>query len=295
MVAKMSALTAQVGDAEIARVEEMRQELPLAALTHDQSLLSPHPSWLAPYVDTERGSIELVVQTWLLHVGGKTIVIDPCSGNGRERPVLPSMHRLDTPFLERFEATGVRPEDVDYVFCTHLHCDHCGWNTRLSGGRWVPTFPKARYLFVRREVARWDPARPDHRPVDFNVGVYEDSVRPVIEAGLADLVPDRHAILPGLTIEPAYGHTAGHSLLHLESRGEEAYFTGDAFHHPLQVLRPGLHLEGCDDLAAAIATREYLCRTIAERAALMVPAHFAGPHCGRIVSDGDGFRFEGQG
>ncbi len=292
MRARSDELAVRVADAEIRRVEEIRQELPLTALTDDRELVAANESWLAPFYDPLRQSFELVFQTWILSIGDKTVVVDPCNGNGRNRPVLSNFHQLQTPFLERFEATGLRPEDVDFVFCTHFHCDHCGWNTRLSGGRWVPTFPNARYLFVRREAERWDPRRPGHQAVAYNVGVYEDSVLPIIEAGLADLVADRYAILPGLEIEPAYGHTLGHSTLRLHSGGEEAYFTGDAFHHPLQVLRPELHLEGCDDLQMAIATRRRLCDTIAERGALMIPAHFSGPHYGRVIKAAEGFRFE---
>jgi glyoxylase-like metal-dependent hydrolase (beta-lactamase superfamily II) len=282
---------AQIGDAEIRRVEEMRQRLPISLLTDDHEFVRANHSWLEPFYDPADQTFELVFQTWIVTLAGKTAVIDPCNGNGRSRPVLPAFDHLDTPFLERLEATGTRPEDVDFVFCTHLHCDHCGWNTRLHDGRWVPTFPNARYLFVRREVERWDPARPGHSPVEYNIGVYEDSVRPILDAGLADLVADHHAILPGLEIEPAYGHTAGHSALHLQSRDEHAWFTGDAFHHPLQVLRPQLHLEGCDDTQQAIATRERLIAEIAARDALMIPAHFSGPHYGRVARLAEGFRF----
>jgi len=186
----------------------------------------------------------------------------------------------------------VRPDQVDVVFCTHLHCDHCGWNTQLKAGRWVPTFPNARYLFVRREVERWDPGRPGHRAVDYNVGVFEDSVAPILEAGLAELVEDRHAVCEVLTIEPAWGHTGGHSTLRYAERGDELIFTGDAFHHPLQVLDPTLHLEGCDDLEAAVATRRRLREALAARGAVMLPAHFPAPHGGRVTGAGEAFRFQ---
>jgi len=291
MITQKAEPLAHIGDAQIRRVEEMRQKIPMAMLTEDRAFVRANQSWLSPFYDSTDDCFELVFQMWILDIAGKTVVVDPCNGNGRSRPVLTAFDHLDTPFIERLEATGTRPEDVDFVFCSHLHCDHCGWNTRLDNGRWVPTFPNARYLFVRREVERWEPSRPGHRPVEYNIGVYEDSVRPVLDAGLADLVADHHAILPGLAIEPAPGHTTGHSVLHLNSRGEDAWFTGDAFHHPLQVLRPELHLEGCDDLQQAVATRERLLHAIAERDGLMIPAHFAGPHRGRVAKSPDGFRF----
>jgi glyoxylase-like metal-dependent hydrolase (beta-lactamase superfamily II) len=103
---------------------------------------------------------------------------------------------------------SIRPEDVDYVFCTHLHHDHCGWSTQLRDGRFVPTFPKARYLYVRREYERWDTRRPDHKPVDYNVGVFERSVLPIVEAGLADLVIDTHRLSSSVSIEPSVKRNA---------------------------------------------------------------------------------------
>jgi glyoxylase-like metal-dependent hydrolase (beta-lactamase superfamily II) len=282
-----------VGDAEILRVEEQSRPVSLDLLNPDAELVAANMHWLAPaFVDAEAQTFSLVFQTWIVRLDGMTIVVDPCNGNGRDR-LMPHFHQLDTPFLEHLE-TIVRVDEVDVVFCTHLHCDHCGWNTRLRDGRWTPTFPNARYVFVRREAERWDPRRAGHLPVDYNVGVYEDSVLPVIEAGLAELVGDHHTISPVLRVEPAYGHTSGHSMLVLTTSDGEVVFTGDTFHHPLQVLDPRLHLQGCDDLAAAIETRRRVREMLAERNALMVPAHFSAPHAGRVVLEAGRYGFVAQ-
>jgi glyoxylase-like metal-dependent hydrolase (beta-lactamase superfamily II) len=278
-------------DYQITRAEELTIHVPLATLGVDPAFVAAHRDQLAPYFLSEGdSSFPFVFQSWIVHAGGLTIVVDPCNGNGRERPTLPPAHRLDTPFLERFEATGTRPEDVDIVFCTHLHCDHCGWNTRLRGGRWVPTFPNARYLFQRREVERWDP-RNGFPAVDYNVGVFEDSVQPVIDAGLAELIDGRHVLRPGIEIQPAPGHTLAHAILRLALPETAIYFTGDVFHHPLQVIDTRLNLPGGDDDATGDATRLRLARTIAEENAIMVPAHFPAPHAGRIEQDARGRRF----
>ena len=194
--------------------------------------------------------------------------------------------------FQRFNATGVRPEEVDYVFCTHMHHDHCGWNTQLRGGRYVPTFPNARYLFLRREYERWDPNGANYQAVDYNEGVYQRSILPVVEAGLADLVMERHRILPGLNIEPAPGHTIGHAMLHLVSQAEEAYFSGDVFHHPLQLTDPSIQFGDCDDLAQAIATRQRLIALGLEREALIIPAHLPFPHAGRVSQINGAIMFE---
>lgn len=271
----------RIGAAEIRRVEEMRIQSPMWVLTQDRALLEANQHWLAPPFLNPDGSWDFVFQSWILIVDSKVFVIDPCTGNGRPH-LYPMFEMLDTPYLERFAATGIDPEDVDYVFCTHFHHDHCGWCTRLRDGRFVPTFPNARYVYVRREYERWDPRRPDHKPVDYNVGVFERSVLPITEAGLADLVNDRHRISPSVEIEPAYGHTLGHSILHLASHANEAFFTGDVFHHPLQMLHPELHMPGCDDLAQAIETRRRVAALCLERDALLIPAHFPPPHAGYL-------------
>jgi glyoxylase-like metal-dependent hydrolase (beta-lactamase superfamily II) len=285
----------QLGEARIQTVLEMTLTgRPIAWLGAEPALIEANRHWLAPHFLEEGDLWSLNFQSWVLQFAGKIMVIDPCTGNGRPHS-LPVFDRLDTPFIERFCATGVRPEEVDYVFCTHMHHDHCGWNTQLSGGRYVPTFPKARYLFLRREYERWDPNGADYRAVDYNDGVYERSILPVVEAGLAELVMDRHEILPGLNIELAHGHTLGHAMLHLASGGAEGYFSGDVFHHPLQLVAPEIQFGDCDDVAAAIATR---CRLVAlglEREALIIPAHLPAPHAGRVRRAGESVMFEALG
>lgn len=271
----------KVGDAEILRVEEMSIISSMEMLTQNQALIESNRHWLTPNFLRADGRRDFVFQSWILLVDGKVIVVDPCTGNGRPH-MYPFFNNLDTPYIERFAATGIKPEDVDYVFCTHLHHDHCGWCTQLRDGRFVPTFPNARYLYVKREFERWDTRRPDHCVVDYNVGVFEQSVLPIVEAGLAELVSDRHRISPSVEIEPAYGHTLGHSIMHLVSKTKEAYFTGDVFHHPLQILYPELHLPGCDNLEQAIETRRRIANLCAERNALVIPAHFAKPHAGWV-------------
>ena len=271
----------KIGDAEIRRIEEMTINSPMHVLTQDTALIAAHEPWLKPRFLKDDDHWTFVFQSWILSVDGKVIVIDPCNGNGRPH-MYPFFANLDTPYIERFAATGIRPDQVDYVFCTHLHHDHCGWSTQLRDGKFVPTFANARYLYVRREYERWDTRRPGHREVDYNVGVFERSVLPVMEAGLAELVEDRHRISAGVEIQPAYGHTLGHSILHLVSRMQQAYFTGDVFHHPLQMIDPTLHMPGCDDLDMAIETRRRIVDACVTGNALVIPAHFPTPHAGWI-------------
>jgi glyoxylase-like metal-dependent hydrolase (beta-lactamase superfamily II) len=273
----------RVGDATLRRVEEIRFRFPLSSLGISEERISANEDWLFPlFADERERTWEMVVQSWVILVDGRIVVVDPCVGNHRHLPGFALFDGLDTPYLERFEATGIRLEDVDYVFCTHLHSDHCGWNTRLRDGRFVPTFPNARYVVTRREYDRWNPVRPGYKGVSENDGVFEASVLPVLEAGKLDLVADQHTLSSSLVVEPCHGHTAGHSLLHLISGGCEAYFTGDAFIHPLELLYPSEDRGNCEDFATMLATRQRLIARFLETDALIVPAHFAAPHAGHL-------------
>lgn len=277
-----------VGDARIASVLELALERrPISSLGADPALIEANRHWLAPYFLEEGDTWSLRFQSWVVEIDGKIIVIDPCNGNGRPH-IVSAFSMLDIPFLERFEATGIRPDEVDYVFCTHLHHDHCGWNTQLRGGRWVPTFSNARYVFTRREYERWNPNGVNFRYVDYNEGVYERSIQPIVDAGLADLVMAPHQLTESLNIHSAAGHTLGHAMLHLRSQHEEAYFTGDCFHHPLQLTQPELQFGDADNLELAIATRKQLILSGLASDALIIPAHLPFPYAGKIRSSEEG-------
>jgi glyoxylase-like metal-dependent hydrolase (beta-lactamase superfamily II) len=279
-----------LGAAWVHRVEEQHFSVPLAFITEDEDFIARRIDPLPEgFLDRPSMTFQFSNHSWLIRVDGLTVLVDPCNGSGRRRSV-PYFNDLDLPWLERLEVIGVSPDAIDVVFCTHLHNDHCGWNTMNVDGRWVPTFPHASYMFVDAEYRRWEPSADPH-PNSFNESVFDECVRPVVEAGLAKLVVPPHSVSPSLLIEPAPGHTVGHSILRLESEGNRAYFTGDVFHHPAQITRPELHLPGCDDLDQAIATRRSLTRRIHDERALLFPAHFGPPHYGRVDEDGDDLVF----
>jgi glyoxylase-like metal-dependent hydrolase (beta-lactamase superfamily II) len=273
----------RVGQAEINSALELELTgRPIASLGATPQLIEANRWWMQPHFLQDGDTWSLNFRSWILHVDDKCIVIDPCNGNGRPNP-MPMFDMLDLPFLERFEATGTRIEDVDYVFCTHMHHDHCGWNTMLRDGRWIPTFPNARYIFARREYERWHPdhaAKFQHLP--YNDGVYERSIAPIVQAGLAELVLEKHFLTPSLCVESGRGHTDGHSMLRLIANGEEAMFSGDAFHHPLQLIDHSIKFGDHDDWAAVIATRRALAQASLKRNMLLIPAHLPFPHAGRV-------------
>jgi glyoxylase-like metal-dependent hydrolase (beta-lactamase superfamily II) len=144
-------VTVQLGAAHVDRVEEQQFPVPFALLADDFGAVS---RWIEPlpggFLDSSAMTFQFVNQSWLIRADGLTVLVDPCNGNWRRRRV-PYFNHRDLPWLEHLHAAGAAPEDIDVVFSTHLHNDHCGWNTNWAGDRWVPTFSSARYLFVEAE------------------------------------------------------------------------------------------------------------------------------------------------
>jgi glyoxylase-like metal-dependent hydrolase (beta-lactamase superfamily II) len=244
-------------------------------------------AWLTPtYVDAQ-DRVMMSFHSYVLRTPRAVILVDGCVGNGKERPARPMWHRQEVPYLERLAAAGVRPEEVDFVFCTHLHADHVGWNTRLRDGRWVPTFPRAQYIFARKEYEHWERLhRAGEKP---NHDSFADSVLPVMEARQAKLVEADHEIEQGIHLEAAPGHTPGTCLLHAKSRGAHGVFTGDVIHTPVQVADPSLSSRFCSDPVQSAATRRALCERYADTESLLFTGHFPAPSAARIVQSKNTF------
>ena len=215
------------------------------------------------------------------------MVIDTCVGNDKPRNGVPAWHMRRGTYLSDLAAAGVKPEDVDMVICTHLHVDHVGWNTRLEGGRWVPTFPRARYVIVREEFEFWKREGETGRE---EFGLIDDSVMPVVEAGMADLVASDHVIDDRLRLEPAPGHTPAHVCVRLTTPAGQAIFTGDMMHRPLQVAEPEWNSRFCDDAELARKTRRGFLERHTDADVIVLAAHF--PVAGRIVAPGGRARFQ---
>jgi glyoxylase-like metal-dependent hydrolase (beta-lactamase superfamily II) len=290
--------TLRIGDVRVHHVEEWQGNfLPPSAffVGYDEATFRRIAPGLTPdYYREDADSLYAFLQSWLLEVDGLKVLYDTGAGNAKERPGIPLFGGLDTPFLHRLAATGLMPEQVDVVICSHLHVDHVGWNTQLHEGRWVPAFPNARYLFSAVERDYWDPAGPGPRPTEsgafVNTNVFEDSVEPLLDAGQAELVHAGYRVSDSITLELGPGHTPGHLVMDVRSRGENALFVGDILHHPVQVHCPDWNSPFCEDPQEARATRRRVLAEAADREALLVPAHFGGVHCCRVSRDGDGFR-----
>src|SRR5947207_988853 len=243
----MSAI--KVGAATITRIEESYEpnfDPVMFFADWRPEILDEHRGWMVPnHFDPATGLLKLSIHSWLIKIGGRTILIDTCVGNHKERPTRPKWHRLETAYLARLAAAGVKPEEIDMVMCTHLHVDHVGWNTKLDNGRWVPTFPKAKYVFSKTDYDYFLAIDRDPQKGPAIGGALRDSVLPIVEAGLCQMVDGAQAIEEHLSLEPAPGHTPGHFVVKLDSQSKAAFFCGDVIHHAIQVYHPHWNSFAC--------------------------------------------------
>ena len=277
----------RIGDFEVRRIVEMRCHFrPLADMfpmaTPDEiTAIVPR---LQPWALDDETRLIIEVQSYLVKTPQHTILLDTCVGCDKTMPRLPMWDgRTDTMWLDRLAQAGVGPQDVTHVLCTHLHPDHAGWNTRLIDGRWVPTFPNARYIFSRQEL---DDAK------ERESGLYAESVLPVIQSGQAEIVEMDHQIEDGIWFEPTPGHTAGHVAIHLQSRGEHAVMWGDLLHSPAQCAFPHWSYARDVDAAQSVASRRRVLEACCADDHLVLTGHFPSPSIGRIRRDGGAFSFQ---
>lgn len=279
-------LSWQIGKVRITQVVESRGAMPPGFLSDDLTLeqVQGHP-WLRPHFAHADGRLFMSIHCFVIESEGRCIVVDTCVGNDKERAI-PMWHRLQGRFLDDMTEAGFPAESIDTVLCTHLHVDHVGWNTRLVDGHWTPTFPIARYLFGRLEWEHWS------RTEDAgDRQVMADSVRPVLDAGLAELVEMDHVLTGEVCLQPTPGHTPGHVSVRIVSQGQIAVITGDLMHHPIQCCEPDLSARFDIDAAAARATRRAFLGQYADRDVLVLGTHFAAPSAGWVVSCGSVWQF----
>jgi glyoxylase-like metal-dependent hydrolase (beta-lactamase superfamily II) len=286
----MGNLSWRIGDARITRIVEHEVPLPLTGLLPQATAeaLARHRSWLEPHFLNPDGSVTLSIHGLVVESEGRRILVDSCVG-GRRVPGFEALAEGGRPFPDELEAAGFPLESFDVVLCTHLHFDHVGWNTLKRGGRWVPTFPNARYLFARAEWEHWS---RESAPV--YATTLDEAVRPVLDAGLADLVEPTHAVTGEVRLEPSPGHTPGHVCVRIDSRGAQALVTGDMTHHPVQWAEPGWRMRADHDAEQAVATRRRLRDEHAERGSLVIGTHYAPPCAGHLVRHAGGVVFRAR-
>ena len=285
--------TFKVGNLTIHRIVE--QEGPFfPALTFfpklTPDLLDENRGWLQPRHVDAQDMLVLCIQSYVVQTPTQTIMIDTCVGNHKERPTRAFWHQMKSDRYEKnLAAAGFKVTDIDVVMCTHLHVDHTGWNTRLDNGRWVPTFPKARYIFSDTELAFWT----DREKKDPTTAPWiTDSVLPIVAAGKVDLVRSDQAYSDGLTLIPTPGHTIDHFSVHVGKPGADTVITGDMIHSPIQARYPELGMMSDYDSDQAGRSRRSLFGRFCDSSTLFCTAHFASPSTGRVTRWKEAFDFK---
>jgi len=278
----------RIGQVKITRVVEMqvaggtRFLLPQATPEAVASI-----DWLAPHFVDANGKLIMSIHALIIETPTRKIMVDTCIGNDKERNV-PGWNKLQLPFLADLAKAGYPRETIDTVLCTHLHVDHVGWNTMLVDGQWIPTFPNARYLIADKEFQYWDTGDDKDGFGD----IMGDSVRPVYDAGLVDLVDVNARLCDEVSLVPTPGHTPGHISVLIESQGVKALITGDSFHHPCQMAHVDWASSADYDPHASTATRENMLRDYADSDVLIIGTHFATPTAGHIRRNDGGYWFD---
>ena len=279
----------RIGDVTVTRIVEMEMAggtrfiLPQAT----PEAVAPY-EWMKPHFVTEEGKLVMSIHALIVDTPSARIMVDTCLGNDKQGRMAPIWNDRHEPFLERMAEAGYPASSIDMVMCTHLHVDHVGWNTMLKDGEWVPTFPQARYLMARPEFEHWRFQSENEE----QLAVFADSVKPVFDAGLVDLVEMNHRLCDEVSLVPTVGHTPGHVSVRISSKGEEALITGDFIHHPCQFARPDWASSADVDSTGSTATRERMFENLAETSVLVIGTHFAAPTAGYVKREGKAYRLD---
>jgi glyoxylase-like metal-dependent hydrolase (beta-lactamase superfamily II) len=258
--------------------------------TLTKELLEENRSWLQPtFIDPASGKLVLCVQGFVIKSAHHNILIDSCVGNDKPRPARPLWNMMKSGRFEQgLAAAGLTVNDIDYVMCTHLHVDHVGWNTRLENGRWVPTFPKAKYIMADRELAYWTQREKDDPS---GVPWITDSVLPIVEAKRAQIVKSDFAFNESIQFIPTPGHTIDHYSVLVGRPGQDALITGDMIHSPIQGKYPELGMRADYDSGQAGQTRRKVFDRFCEEPTLLCLAHFPAPSTARVRRWDESYKF----
>ncbi|MCL2384029.1 MAG: MBL fold metallo-hydrolase [Oscillospiraceae bacterium] len=242
-----------------------------------------------PNFADEHGNLKALVQAFLIKVGDEYILVDTCNGNAKKRTDMPEWSNLDIDFLEQLYDLGIKETDIDYVICTHLHTDHVGWNTIFKDGKWVATFPNAKYIFAKEEYDYWK-SKPENE-IDDDKSAFDDSVEPIMNQGLGMLVGSNYRLNDNISLIPTVGHTPGHISVIIESNNEAAIITGDLLHHPCQIAYPNWNTEADGIKKEATISREKLLNEISNKNIMLIGSHFSNPVAGYVQKENDIFKF----
>ena len=296
----------RVGDYSITRVAEIESmaldpKFLFGIITPE--IIAANRDWIGPRcIEPGTDKVILSFHTYVVRTKHHTILVDTCNGNDKSRPSMMAWDHLNLPFLETLAKHGVTQDKVDYVMCTHLHTDHVGWNTQLKNGKWVPTFPNAKYLMARTEFDHFNKVHRSNPPQPVNRGSFVDSVLPIVEQGRAVMVDTDYVFEGepgnGIWLEHAPGHTPGGVSVRVGAKGGAnkglAVMSGDIIHHPLQFAEPTLSNPADVDPALAVTTKLKLMNECADSDLVLLTGHFPDPTACKVLRHGERFRFRFQ-
>lgn len=287
----MENLKWKIGDVEIYQIVEIEASKIIQEVIKDMSVEAIQSiEWLHPNFADKNGNLKALVQCFLIKSGDKLILIDSCNGNHKQRTDVPEWGNLQTDFLKKLRSLGITEGDINIVACTHLHFDHVGWNTKLENDIWVPTFPNAKYIFVKDEYEYW--SQKPEKEIHDDKQAFEDSVLPIVKAGQAELVDEHYEIDRYIKFIPTPGHTPHHVSVLIESQKQRAIISGDFLHHPCQIANPqwGSYADTLPEKATI--TRQKMLDDIADTDTLLIGSHFAFPVAGYVIRTEDGYKIE---
>lgn len=281
-----------IGDAEVIQLIELEIGHCFGWLIPDNTPETIREiEWLNEPYRTEDYQLKAVSQSFIIKRAGRILVVDSCIGDNKIVSDFPAWSHMQTDFLEKLEEAGISRDSVTDVLCTHLHFDHVGWNTYLKDGKWLPTFPHARYHFAREEYKDWQDFT-DKNPEDTQAFSFQHSIMPVIAAGLENFIDPPTDLGDGFTVFPTPGHTRSHVAIRIDAGTESFIIAGDAMHHPCQIARPHWATIVDYDKAQSSSTRRELLTDLDGQPTLFTCTHFSAPSFGRITKDNhNGFIF----
>lgn len=281
-----------IGDIRVDRIIE--QEFPmfdpaefLPQLTKE--MVDPHRHWFEQMgLDAASGLMTFCMQSYVIRTGKHNILIDTCLGNHKNHPARPAWHqKTDSTYMDALNKAGLTVDDIDFVMCTHLHPDHVGWNTQLVDGRWVPTFPNAKYIFSEKELAYWEETN-----AKTEIPYVVESVLPIVQAGRVTKVSNDYQLDDMIWCEPTPGHTPDHMSICMKHGSHTGVITGDLIHSPIQCVYPHIHARPDVDKELAVKTRRAYLEKYADTDTLICATHFPSPSFGHFHSEGDAFRWK---
>jgi len=280
----------KVGEIEIFPLVELEIGGVIQYLVHDAvPEIVREMSWLQPDYADENGNLRASTQAFLIKTNDKCVLVDACVGNDKIRESFPPLCNLNTGFLSQLHDIGVRETDINYVVYSHFDFDHIGWSTVLKDGKWTPTFPNAKYIYVEGEYNYWK-SQPENEMKDYR-DAFNDSVEPVMDAGLGVLVSNDFKLDDNISFLPTPGHTPNHVSIVVESNGEKAIIVGDLMHHPCQFSHPEWSTLADRSPEESVAARAKVLDEIADKSVLFISSHFSAPSAGYVTKDGGAYKF----